>query len=79
MVAESKDGVQEKLDFARPLDFSVPENYLTGPVVSSMFTDNCSLQNLDLLKNGFIIGWVSGEIWKCRNLVIFNLSGANTS
>jgi len=62
--------------FARLLDFSVSENNLTGLVLPSMFTENCSLEILDLSENGFI-GGVPKEISKCRNLVILNLSGNN--
>ncbi|KAE8124392.1 hypothetical protein FH972_019284 [Carpinus fangiana] len=62
--------------FPRLLKFSVSENHLTGPVLSDLFTENCSLKILDLSENVFI-GGVPVEISKCRNLEILNLAGNN--
>ena len=62
--------------FPRLLDFSVSENSLIGPVLSDLFTENCSLQILDLSENVFIGGFPV-KISKCRNLVILNLAGNN--
>ncbi|XWS59373.1 hypothetical protein CRYUN_Cryun08bG0116000 [Craigia yunnanensis] len=64
--------------FARLLEFSVSENYVTGPVPASSLKENCSLQVLDLSENKFH-GEVPGEISNCKNLVILNLWGNNFS
>ncbi|XVF55870.1 hypothetical protein PTKIN_Ptkin06aG0071100 [Pterospermum kingtungense] len=64
--------------FARLLEFSVSENYVTGPIPASSFMQNCSLQVLDLSENKFH-GEVPGEISSCKNLVILNLGGNNFS
>ncbi|KAL5749144.1 hypothetical protein ACOSP7_023747 [Xanthoceras sorbifolium] len=60
--------------FARLVEFSVSENYLTGPVSPSSFTENCSLEVLDLSENGFT-GNVSKQISNCKKLAIMNLWG----
>ncbi|KAI9175185.1 hypothetical protein LWI28_028629 [Acer negundo] len=60
--------------FARLVEFSVSQNLLTGSVSPSSFTENCSLEILDLSENGFT-GNVSGEISNCKNLAIINLWG----
>ncbi|KAF3437592.1 hypothetical protein FNV43_RR20348 [Rhamnella rubrinervis] len=60
----------------RLTEFSVSENSLSGTLSASMFTQNCSLQLLDLSENEFS-GGVPGEISNCRNLFILNLFGNN--
>ncbi|XP_022766949.1 probable LRR receptor-like serine/threonine-protein kinase At1g74360 [Durio zibethinus] len=62
--------------FARLVEFSVSENYVTGPVPSSTFSKNCTLRGLDLSENKFH-GEFPGEISNCKNLVILNLWGNN--
>lgn len=58
----------------RLTEFSVSENRLSGTVSPSLFTQNCTLQVLDLSENEFG-GRFPGEISNCRNLFILNLFG----
>ncbi|KAM3751348.1 hypothetical protein ACB098_04G102000 [Castanea mollissima] len=62
--------------FERLLEFSASENNFNGPLSSSMFGTNCSLQVLDLSENNFT-DQVPGNISNCRSLVILNLSSNN--
>ncbi|KAL4633597.1 hypothetical protein ACB092_04G133600 [Castanea dentata] len=62
--------------FERLLEFSASENNFNGPISSSMFGTNCSLQVLDLSENNFT-DQVPGNISNCRSLVILNLSSNN--
>ncbi|XWS60488.1 hypothetical protein CRYUN_Cryun07bG0040400 [Craigia yunnanensis] len=60
--------------FARLVEYSVSENFVSGPLSRSMFTNNCSLQVLDLYDNNFQ-GEFPGEISNCKNLAILNIGG----
>ncbi|KAL3575190.1 hypothetical protein D5086_023291 [Populus alba] len=63
--------------FSRLKEFSVSENYLSGEVSESFFSENnCSLQVLDLSGNNFT-GKVPSSVSNCRNLDILNLWGNN--
>ncbi|POO01935.1 Serine/threonine protein kinase [Trema orientale] len=62
--------------FPRLTEFSVSENLITGNLSGSIFTQNCSLQVLDLSENHFN-GEVPGEISNCQSLVILHLWGNN--
>ncbi|VVA36216.1 PREDICTED: probable [Prunus dulcis] len=62
--------------FTKLREFSVAENYLSGTILPSIFTNNCSLVVLDLSEND-ISGGVPAEISKCQRLVILNLWGNN--
>ncbi|XWS47976.1 hypothetical protein CRYUN_Cryun13aG0031800 [Craigia yunnanensis] len=62
--------------FARLVEYSVSENFVSGPLSRSMFTNNCSLQVLDLSDNNFQ-GEFPGEISNCKNLAILNIGGNN--
>ncbi|KAE8730880.1 putative LRR receptor-like serine/threonine-protein kinase [Hibiscus syriacus] len=62
--------------FARLVEYSVSENYVSGTLSGSMFTNNCSLQVLDLSENNFQ-GQLPGEISNCKNLVVLNIWGNN--
>ncbi|KAK9008164.1 hypothetical protein V6N11_075066 [Hibiscus sabdariffa] len=64
--------------FARLIEFSLSENYVTESVPASCFKENCSLQVLDLSENKFH-GEVPGEISNCKNMVTLNLWGNNFS
>lgn len=77
-LSSNKFSGELRVGFSRLIEFSISENYFTGFISSSMFTDNCSLKVLDLSGNNFT-GVVPGKISKCRNLVILNLWGNNFS
>ncbi|KAK8657710.1 hypothetical protein V6N13_035935 [Hibiscus sabdariffa] len=62
--------------FARLVEYSVSENSVSGTLSGSMFTNNCSLQVLDLSGNNFQ-GLLPGEISNCKNLVELNIWGNN--
>ncbi|XVF55869.1 hypothetical protein PTKIN_Ptkin06aG0071000 [Pterospermum kingtungense] len=62
--------------FSRLLEFSVSENYVTGPVSASVIVKNCSLIALDLSENK-LQGEVPPEISNCNNLTVLNLWGNN--
>ncbi|KAF1893639.1 hypothetical protein Lal_00002143 [Lupinus albus] len=62
--------------FARLKQFSVSENYLSGVIPSQAFSENCSLEKLDLSVNGFG-GKAPKEVASCKNLVILDLSNNN--
>ncbi|KAF3437593.1 hypothetical protein FNV43_RR20349 [Rhamnella rubrinervis] len=62
--------------FGRLIEFSMSENYLSGTLSPSIFTQNCSLQVLDISDNEFG-GEVPGNISNCRNLSILQLFGNN--
>ncbi|KAK6231944.1 hypothetical protein SCA6_002017 [Theobroma cacao] len=62
--------------FSRLAEFSVSENYITGPISASSFEENCSLVALDLSENN-IQGEVPMQISNCNNLVVLNLWGNN--
>ncbi|GMJ13191.1 NEMATODE-INDUCED LRR-RLK 1, Germination Repression and Cell Expansion receptor-like kinase [Hibiscus trionum] len=62
--------------FARLIEFSLSENYVTESVPASCFKENCSLQVLDLSGNKFH-GEVPGEISNCKNMITLNLWGNN--
>ncbi|CAK9163520.1 unnamed protein product [Ilex paraguariensis] len=64
--------------FERLKEFSVSENYLFGIVPAWTFTENCSLQALDLSEN-FLSGEFPKEISNCKNLAMLNLWGNNFS
>ncbi|KAJ7956434.1 LRR receptor-like kinase family protein [Quillaja saponaria] len=66
------------IGFARLTEFSVSENYLSGSISSSLFTNNCNLQALDLSENRFTEE-VPREISNCTNLVNLNLWGNSFS
>ncbi|KAJ0106313.1 hypothetical protein Patl1_18817 [Pistacia atlantica] len=59
---------------AQLVEFSVSQNYLSGSVLASIFTENCSLEILDFSENAFT-GHFPGNVSKCKNLVILNLWG----
>lgn len=63
-------------DFARLVEFSVSENYVSGNLSVSMFPEKCSLQVLDLSDNMFR-GVVPKDISNCRDLIILILWGNN--
>ncbi|KAI3459773.1 hypothetical protein Pfo_016436 [Paulownia fortunei] len=56
------------------LELSVPVNSLGGAIPSWLFSENCSLQALDLSDN-FFVGQLAKEISNCKDLVTLNLSG----
>ncbi|XVE56877.1 hypothetical protein DITRI_Ditri04bG0045600 [Diplodiscus trichospermus] len=60
--------------FGRLAKYSVSENFVSGKISGSMFTNNCSLQILDLSENNFR-GEFPGEIANCKNLAILNIGG----
>ncbi|TQD79222.1 hypothetical protein C1H46_035260 [Malus baccata] len=60
--------------FIRLTAFSVSENYFSGAISPSVFTNNCSLVALDLSVNSFS-GAVPANISKCQRLIILNLWG----
>ncbi|XVE96283.1 hypothetical protein REPUB_Repub02eG0207700 [Reevesia pubescens] len=64
--------------FSRLLEFSVSENYISGPVSASIFVKNCSLLALDLSENKFQ-GEFHGKISNCNHLAVLNLWGNNFS
>ncbi|KAK9026676.1 hypothetical protein V6N11_039510 [Hibiscus sabdariffa] len=64
--------------FSRLVEFSVSENFVTGPVPGSSFLENCTLKGLDLSVNKFR-GEIPREISNCKNLVILNLWGNKIS
>ncbi|XP_028763477.1 probable LRR receptor-like serine/threonine-protein kinase At1g74360 [Neltuma alba] len=61
------------MGFARLKEFSVSENYLTGPLYEQAFPENCNLEVLDVSYNGFT-GNAPKNVSKCKNLAILNLS-----
>ncbi|KAK9119013.1 hypothetical protein Scep_017106 [Stephania cephalantha] len=58
--------------------FSVSENNLTGQVSPSIFTENCSLEAIDLSGNHFE-GEVPNSVTNCRSLIYLSLWGNNFS
>ncbi|KAK6920928.1 Leucine-rich repeat-containing N-terminal, plant-type [Dillenia turbinata] len=60
--------------FDRLWEFSVSENSMSGILNSSFFSVNCSLQYLDLSRNGFE-GNLPGAISNCKKLVMLNVWG----
>ncbi|KAI9088427.1 hypothetical protein K1719_029876 [Acacia pycnantha] len=61
------------MGFARLKEFSVSENYITGPLIEHAFPENCNLEVLDVSYNGFT-GIAQKNVSKCKNLAILNLS-----
>ncbi|XP_048329897.2 probable LRR receptor-like serine/threonine-protein kinase At1g74360 [Ziziphus jujuba] len=64
--------------FVRLTEFSASENKLYGNILPSIFSQNCSLQVLDLSENGFV-GEVPREISNFQNLVTLDLWGNSLS
>ncbi|KAF8399548.1 hypothetical protein HHK36_015415 [Tetracentron sinense] len=62
--------------FQRLREFSVSENFLTGDVLPSIFTEHCNLEILDLSEN-HLYGGVPKEVSNCKGLVTLNLWGNN--
>ncbi|XP_030531738.1 probable LRR receptor-like serine/threonine-protein kinase At1g74360 [Rhodamnia argentea] len=62
--------------FGRLQEFLISDNHLSGSIPASSFTDNCSLEVLDLSGNNFS-GQFPGNISNCRDLVILHLWGNN--
>ncbi|CAL5444938.1 unnamed protein product [Camellia sinensis] len=62
--------------FTKLRKFSVSENLFGGIVSPTIFSENCSLQVLDLSENAFI-GEVPKQISNCKGLVILSLWGNN--
>ncbi|KAK4252490.1 hypothetical protein QN277_014483 [Acacia crassicarpa] len=61
------------MGFARLKEFSVSENFITGPLIEKAFPENCNLEVLDVSYNGFT-GIAQKNVSKCKNLAILNLS-----
>ncbi|KAI3412424.1 Protein kinase domain-containing protein, partial [Psidium guajava] len=62
--------------FGRLQEFLISDNHLSGSIPASSFTDNCSLEVLDLSGNNFS-GQLPGNVSNCRGLVILHLWGNN--
>lgn len=62
--------------FERLKEFEVSENKFSGKIPSWVFSENCSLEALDLSENSFT-GEFPREISHCKNLVVLNLWGNN--
>ncbi|KAF2316077.1 hypothetical protein GH714_040872 [Hevea brasiliensis] len=60
--------------FSRLKEFSASENFLTGEVLGSSISENCSLEVFDLSENNFT-GDFPKEISNCRNLINLNMWG----
>ncbi|XP_017250201.1 probable LRR receptor-like serine/threonine-protein kinase At1g74360 [Daucus carota subsp. sativus] len=60
--------------FQRLKHFQVSQNNLSGRIQPWVFSENCSLEDLDLSENLFI-GELPKEISLCKNLVALNLWG----
>ncbi|XP_042497540.1 probable LRR receptor-like serine/threonine-protein kinase At1g74360 [Macadamia integrifolia] len=58
--------------FQRLREFSVSNNNLTGEISPSIFTENCSLEFLDLSKNLFH-GSIPKEVSNCKQLYFLSL------
>ncbi|KAJ4960187.1 hypothetical protein NE237_020097 [Protea cynaroides] len=58
--------------FQRLREFSVSENELTGEISPSIFTENCTLELLDLSENHFD-GSIPKEVSNCKNLSFLDL------
>ncbi|XP_042501411.1 probable LRR receptor-like serine/threonine-protein kinase At1g74360 [Macadamia integrifolia] len=62
--------------FQRLQEFSVAENKLVGEISPSFFTNNCSLELLDLSENHFH-GSIPKEVSNCKSLYFLNLADNN--
>ncbi|XP_074381548.1 putative LRR receptor-like serine/threonine-protein kinase At1g74360 [Apium graveolens] len=62
------------LAFERLKELQVSNNSISGTISPWVFSENCSLEALDLSEN-LLYGEFPGEIAHCKNLVVLNLWG----